>query len=331
LFVACFESARGLIRPVHRLSRHAVRYKGDLRTSSTAVLDKPISASRWSSSLRSSLHWCRRSKLSAIPASHASGIFQGHLRSGNECEATSRVLVEMGVVLPQDMFHLRIGAKQRLARKLIGRLSMARVISVSHPPFALKHGRRCRQVQLAANRQREGAPSPTRSTLLPLWFRKAGQNGPWSASAALSGSVTKSRSAISRAAPFLLGSFNQPIEQTGVERSLRDALSGPEVKPRLRRQTERACSTVTDEEEAVTAAVPPKATEIEVGLTSLHPGCLARCRLGEGKVTSAWCFPKALLRCQPPLANIRSTRVSKSASRVGGLCAGQSRASRPLG
>jgi hypothetical protein len=30
---------------VHRLSRHAIRYKGDLRTSSTAVLDRPMSAS----------------------------------------------------------------------------------------------------------------------------------------------------------------------------------------------------------------------------------------------------------------------------------------------
>jgi len=46
------------------------------------------------------------------------------------------LLVELEIVLPQDMFHLRNGAKQRLARKLIGRLSMARVISV--PPLVLK-------------------------------------------------------------------------------------------------------------------------------------------------------------------------------------------------
>ena len=100
---------------VHRLSRHAIRYKGDLRTSSTVVLDKPISASRWSSSSRSFLHWCRRSHLSAIPASRVSGIFQSHFRSGNECEAALRLLVELRIVLPQDMFHLRNGAKQRLA------------------------------------------------------------------------------------------------------------------------------------------------------------------------------------------------------------------------
>jgi hypothetical protein len=115
--VACFENASGpnSASTVHRLSRHAIRYNGDLRASSTAVLDKPISASRWSSSSKSCLHWCRRSKLSAIPASHASGIFQDHLKSGNEGEAAWRVLVEMGVVLPQDMFHLHNGAKQRLA------------------------------------------------------------------------------------------------------------------------------------------------------------------------------------------------------------------------
>ena len=100
---------------VHRLSRHAIMYNGDLRTSSTAVLDRPMSASRWSSSSRSCLHWYRRSHPCAIPASHASGIFQDHLRSGNEVGAASRLLVDLQVVLPQDMFHLRDGAKQRLA------------------------------------------------------------------------------------------------------------------------------------------------------------------------------------------------------------------------
>jgi hypothetical protein len=99
----------------HRLSRHAIRYKGDLRTSS-AVLDRPMSASRWSSSFsRSCLRWYRRSQPSAIPASHASGIFQDLLRLGNKGEAASRLLVEFKVVLPQDMFHLHNGAKQRLA------------------------------------------------------------------------------------------------------------------------------------------------------------------------------------------------------------------------
>jgi hypothetical protein len=100
---------------VHRLSRHAIRYKEDLRTSSTAVLDRPMSASSRSSSWRSCLCWYCRSHLDAIPASHASGIFQDHLRSGNEVGAASRLLVDLQVVLPQDMFHLRDGAKQRLA------------------------------------------------------------------------------------------------------------------------------------------------------------------------------------------------------------------------
>ena len=100
---------------VHRLSRHAIMYKGDLRTSSTAVLDRPMSASRWSSSSRSCLHWYRRSHPRAIPASHASEIFPDHLRSGSDGDATSRVLVELQIVLPHDMFHLRNGVKQRLA------------------------------------------------------------------------------------------------------------------------------------------------------------------------------------------------------------------------
>jgi hypothetical protein len=99
----------------YRLSRHAIRYKGDLRTSSTSDLDRPMSASRWSSSSRSCLHWYRRSHPSAIPASHASGIFQDNLWSGNKGEAASRLLGELQIVLPQDMFHLRNGAKQRLA------------------------------------------------------------------------------------------------------------------------------------------------------------------------------------------------------------------------
>jgi hypothetical protein len=102
-------------RRCYRLSRHAIRYKGDLRTSSAAVLDTPMSASSRSSSWRSSLYWYCRSNPNAIPASHASAIFQDHLRFGNEVEAASRLLVELQIVLPQVMFHLRNGAKQRLA------------------------------------------------------------------------------------------------------------------------------------------------------------------------------------------------------------------------
>jgi hypothetical protein len=42
-------------------------------------------------------------------------IFQDLLRLENKGEAALRLLVEFKVVLPQDMFHIRNGAKQRLA------------------------------------------------------------------------------------------------------------------------------------------------------------------------------------------------------------------------
>src|SRR5258705_13558722 len=69
------------------------------------------------SSLRSCGCWYRRSHPSAVLASHASGIFQSHLRSGNDGEAASRLLVELHAVLPQDMSHLHKGARQRLAAR----------------------------------------------------------------------------------------------------------------------------------------------------------------------------------------------------------------------
>src|SRR5712671_6399446 len=65
---------------------------------------------------------------------------------------------------------------------------------------------------------------------------------------------------------------------------------GPQVQARLAGQAERACSAVADEEEAVTAPVPPKATEIIVNLRlgrlglDLHPGRLSDCRLSEDQV-----------------------------------------------
>jgi hypothetical protein len=74
-----------------------------------------MSASSRSSSSRSSLYRDRRSQPSAIPASHVIGIFQDHARSGKTGEVAPRVVVELQIVLPQDMFHLRNGAKQRLA------------------------------------------------------------------------------------------------------------------------------------------------------------------------------------------------------------------------
>src|ERR1700682_4746189 len=62
------------------------------------------------------------------------------------------------------------------------------------------------------------------------------------------------------------------------------------MQPRPGRQAESAGSTVADEEEAVTAAIPPKATEVIVELSlrrpgfDLHPGRLSDCRLSEYQV-----------------------------------------------
>jgi len=77
----------------YRLSRHAIMYREDLRTSSTPGLDRPMSASSRSSSSRSCLLWHRRSHPSVIPASHASGVFQDHLTAGKD--GKSRVWVEL--------------------------------------------------------------------------------------------------------------------------------------------------------------------------------------------------------------------------------------------
>src|ERR1700675_2250383 len=62
------------------------------------------------------------------------------------------------------------------------------------------------------------------------------------------------------------------------------------MQPRLGRQAERACRAVAEEEEAITAAVPPKATEVivEVSLRrpgfDLHPGSVSDGRLSEDQV-----------------------------------------------
>ncbi len=120
LFAASGRSSDGRLRPevepdCYPLSRHAIMYRRDLRASSAAVLEMPMSANIRSSSPRSSLYRDRRSHLRAIPASDASGIFHDHPRSGKMGEIAPRVLVELQVVLPQGMFHLHRGAKQRLA------------------------------------------------------------------------------------------------------------------------------------------------------------------------------------------------------------------------
>src|ERR1700730_13564017 len=62
------------------------------------------------------------------------------------------------------------------------------------------------------------------------------------------------------------------------------------MQPRLRRQAERACSAVADEEEAVAATIPSKAADIIVKFDlrrpgfDLHPGRLSDCRLSEDQV-----------------------------------------------
>src|SRR5258708_14582392 len=62
------------------------------------------------------------------------------------------------------------------------------------------------------------------------------------------------------------------------------------MQPRLRRHAECACGAVADDEEAVTAAVPPKATEVVVKLSlrrpgfDLHTGRLSDCGLGQDQV-----------------------------------------------
>jgi hypothetical protein len=74
----------------------------------------------------------------AISANRASGIVQNQMKTGKEGKAASGLMIEVQVALAQDMFHLRNGAKQRLARELIGRLSMARAKVISRPLLAHK-------------------------------------------------------------------------------------------------------------------------------------------------------------------------------------------------
>jgi hypothetical protein len=50
-----------------------------------------------------------------MAVNHASGIFHDHPRPGKTGKTASRVLVDLQVLLPQDMFHLQNGAKQHLA------------------------------------------------------------------------------------------------------------------------------------------------------------------------------------------------------------------------
>src|SRR3954449_13483760 len=95
-----------------------------------------MSARSRSSSSRSSSYWRRR----VMPSSSASVSFQNHPGLGEGTKAALDVPIEP-VVLSQDMFHLHNGAKQRLARKLVGRLCLTRWRLVScwslpHKPSA---------------------------------------------------------------------------------------------------------------------------------------------------------------------------------------------------
>ena len=94
---------------------------GDFRAAATIGLDKPTSASNRSSSSRSSLYSRRR----VIAFRSVSGNLQTHARFGAGPKA-ARDMPDEAVVLSQDMFLLRKGAKQRLARELVGRLYVAR-------------------------------------------------------------------------------------------------------------------------------------------------------------------------------------------------------------
>src|SRR5438132_925706 len=62
------------------------RCNRDLRTPSSAILERPMSASSRSSSSRSSLYWVLRNHFIAIPASHGSGFFQDHLGLRDDSE-----------------------------------------------------------------------------------------------------------------------------------------------------------------------------------------------------------------------------------------------------
>jgi hypothetical protein len=65
-----------------------------------------------------------------MPSSSASVNFQNHRGFGDGPKAVLDVPIEP-VVLSQDMFHLHNGAKQRLARKLVGRLCLTRWLLLS--------------------------------------------------------------------------------------------------------------------------------------------------------------------------------------------------------
>lgn len=89
------------------------------------------------------------------------------------------------------------------------------------------------------------------------------------------------------------------------------------MQPGLGRQAEGSGSAVADEEKAVTAAIPSIAAEIivELGLRGLRfdldPGGFADGWLAKDQIY-IWLCPSTLLRCHPPRAKIRSTKVSKS-------------------
>ncbi len=115
------EVRRAWSREIEQSTSIAQSAKEDLRAWATIGLDRPTSASSRSSSSRSSSYSRRR----VIASKSASGNLQNHPRFGEGSKVERDVSVET-VVLSQDMFHVRNGAKQRLARKLVGRLYVAR-------------------------------------------------------------------------------------------------------------------------------------------------------------------------------------------------------------
>src|SRR4051794_7663037 len=105
-----------------------------------------MSARSRSSSSRSSSYWRRR----VMPSSSASASFQNHRGFGERTKAALDVQIEP-VVLSQDMFHLHNGAKQRLARKLVGRLCLTRWRLLSCSSLPRKRPCRLRQVSPLAD------------------------------------------------------------------------------------------------------------------------------------------------------------------------------------
>ena len=128
-------SAQLLSGPPYRLSRHAIRYKEDLRTLQgrpryAHVGEEPVIK------LEKFLVLASRSRACAIGASHATK-FSGPSRPAKRGGASTYRLNWMQCCR-KSCFTSVLERNNAWLRELIGRLSKARVISVSCPPQRLK-------------------------------------------------------------------------------------------------------------------------------------------------------------------------------------------------